>query len=137
MVKKKLVNLNPSSNFDIALAKLSVKERGKAMADGQMPDEWDYKNISKELKRYEARHPGLIARMANGVYQEILASDITKHAVLSQDSGLQKAFWLPNDLQIWLEMAYPTFWANKKHIRWFCRKFPVFAYETYTKAIKR
>jgi hypothetical protein len=37
----------------------------------------------------------------------------------------------------WMELAYPTLWADPKHARWFMRKFPVFSYENYTRRIKR
>lgn len=136
MKKGKRVNLNPSSSFDMALAKMSAKERGKAMAAGEMPDQWDVDNIDNELRLFEAKFPGLIRRMANDVAKEIQATKITKHAVLYDSSEFKRSFWLPAPLQAWMEQAYPTFWVSKKHISWFCRHYPIFAYETYTKRYK-
>lgn len=136
MVKKNPVNLNASSALDTEFAKMSVKERGKNMALGGMPDDWDEKNIARELQKFEARNPGLIKRMAAQVAKEVQMTAISKDAVIAKQTDLQRAFWLPAGLQEWMELAYPTFWHNKKHITWFCRHFEVFAYKTYTKYYK-
>lgn len=136
MVKKNPVNLNPSSLADVTLAKLSVKERGKAMANGEMPDDWDFENITNALRKFEHLHPGLIDRIGADVDREVRASGITKHAMLSNDSAFQKGFWLPVGMMDWMEMAYPTFWANERHARWFMRKFSIFSYEYHAHRIK-
>jgi len=127
--------LNLNSAVDSAFAKMSRKEQGKAI--GSNPDEIDEKWINIWVDMYNKAYPGRLKKMARDVRNEIIASDITKHAELSKDSALRKGFWLPQDLCDVLEKAYPSFWTNQQHADWFCRKFPIFSYQTYTKALKR
>ena len=135
---KKRVNLNPSSLADRKLAKSSVKERAKALANAEMPDEWDRDNIDKAIKLFERKYPGMIYRMAVQVQKEVEASDIDKHATISQDSDFRRAFWLPAPLQKFMEDSYPSiaFGKNKRHVNWFIRNFEVFSYQYYAKRTK-
>lgn len=126
--------VNISSSEDTKFAKLSNKERGKNI--GGDPDQWDVDNIQQFLDIYEAAHPGHIRRMMEDVKVEIALSGINKYAEVSKDSGMRKAFWLPDNFAAILEVGYPSIWTNPKHTRWFIRHFPQFAYETYTKAVK-
>lgn len=127
---------HPTTNFTDDLAKMSVKERGKALADGDMPDGWDRKNIDAALNLYDRTHPGQIAKLANDVYAEVQASTMGKNAELGKTGVLRKGFWLPNDFQSWMELAYPSFWINKKHAEWFMKNFPVFSYANYSRRAK-
>ena len=133
---KKGIKVNVSSSGEAsALKKMSKKELGNAQHGN--PDQTDEKWIQIWIKLYERAYPGRLGRMANDVATEVALSSLTKHAVVNETAGMQKAFWLPEDLQQVLEASYPSFWTNQKHIRWFCRHFPQFAFETYTKKIKR
>jgi len=98
--------LNLDSAVDSAFAKLSKKEMGRAI--GGNPDSTDRKNIRIWLDMYNKAYPGRLDRMVKDVVLEVEQSDMNKHAELSADSALRKAFWLPNDLQEVFERAYPS-----------------------------
>lgn len=125
---------------DPSFVKISPKERANALASGQMPDDWDYQNIEMAIKMFMKRYPGEMERLINEVAFEIENSDIDYHASLSKTSGeLRRRFWLPAQIMRFMDLAYPTisFGKNKRHVEWFLRKFPVFAYEHYTRKLKR
>lgn len=134
MAKKGITVNVGSSSEAAALKKMSKKELGRLQ--GGNPDETDEKWITIWIEMYERAYPGRIRRMISDLKVEIALSGIDKHAVVSKDSDMVKAFWLPADLQEVLEASYPSFWVNPKHARWFCRHFPQFAFITYTKATK-
>ena len=141
MKKKAPIQETVSSAEFSKLTKLSQKELGDTQASS-MPDDWDFENIEQALGRFEYDHPGLINKMYNDVCTEIALSGIKKNADLGQ--GIRKGFWLPAspkknkfDLQKWMEQAYPSFWRDKKHMRWFMRKFPQFSFEYATNRTKR
>lgn len=134
-------SLNPSSSEFSKLAKMSQKKLGDSQS-AAMPDDWDFSNIEQALGRFEHENPGLIAKMFNDLCVELALSGIGKHAELGD--GFRKGFWLPAkprkrgfDLQKWMEQAYPSFWRNEKHMRWFMRKFPQFSFEYAAKRVKR
>lgn len=142
MPRKKTLGpeLNPSSSEFTKLSKLSQKKLGDSI--GSMPDEWDEKNIEMALGRFEHENPGLINKMYNDLCVELALSGIGKHGELAE--GFRKGFWLPSsprkkgfDLQKWMEQAYPSFWRNEKHARWFMRHFPQFSFEYAAKRVKR
>lgn len=131
---------NVSSAEFSKLGKLSQKELGDTQAS-QMPDEWDFQNIEQALGRFEVDHPRLIEKMFNDVCTEMALSGIKSTGEVG--GGLRKGFWLPNsprkgkfDLQKWMEQAYPSFWRNEKHARWFMRKFPQFSFEYAARKVK-
>lgn len=128
-----------SSEFS-KLSKMSQKDLGRSQGHGT-PDEWDYENIERAIKVYEKAHPGVIRRMYDDVCNEMALSDISKHGEVL--AGVRKGFWLPSKtgtsdfgLQEWMEKAYPSLWQEKKHARWFIRKFPQFSFEYAAKRIK-
>jgi len=127
--------LNTSSAADSKIAKMSSKEKGKAI--GGNPDETDYRNMLTFIEWHEQEHPGLIRRMRQQVEIEMRLSGLNKHAELSKDSELIKGFWLPETLQALWEKAYPSLYTNKKHAQWFCNKFPIFSFADAAKSIKR
>lgn len=138
---KRKITLNPSSAEFSKLAKLPQKKLGDQQASGT-PDRWDYENIEQALGRFEYEHPGMIERMYNQVCVEMALTKIKSTGDLG--SGVRKGFWLPSspngkgfDLQKWMEAAYPSFWRNERHLRWFCRKFPQFSFEYAAKRVKR
>lgn len=136
-------DLSPSSAEFSKLSKLSKKELGDARASST-PDEWDYENIDRAIKVFNKAYPGLITRMYNDVCTEMALTGISKHAILNEQSGFQKGFWLPSSprkdgsfgLAEWMERAYPSLWREPKHARWFMRKFPQFSYEYAAKRMK-
>lgn len=131
-MKKRGITPNVSSSGEAdKLKKLSKKEIGKNI--GGNPDATDEKWIHIWIDMYEKAYPGKIGRMAKDVAVEIALTPVNKHVEISKDSEMRRAFWLPEDLQQVLEASYPSFWTNKKHAEWFCRKFPQFAFATYAK----
>lgn len=135
MGKRKGISINVGSSGEAAkLSKLGKKDIGKDV--GGNPDATDEKWIQIWLDMYEKAYPGKIRKMSEDVKVEIALSGIKKHSVVNEGSEMRKAFWLPDDLQQVLEASYPSFWVNPKHIAWFCRHFPVFAFDTYTKRTK-
>jgi hypothetical protein len=131
----KKVNLNLSSGEDTKFSKLSKKEQGKAI--GGDPDDWDRQNIQQFIDMFEVYKPGLIRKMRQDVDVEMALSSTNKYAEVSKDSGMRRAFWLPDELSAVLEMGYPSFWTNPKHARWFIRHFPQFSFESSAKKSKR
>jgi hypothetical protein len=134
MANKRGIRSNISESDAKGLTKKSSKQIGKDM--GGNPDATDEKWIQIWIDMYDKAYPGRIRKMINDVAVEIALSDIKKHSVVSEDSEMRRAFWLPAELAEVLEASYPSFWTNQKHIRWFCRHFPQFAFDTYTKATK-
>lgn len=113
-----------SSGEADALDKLSRKEIGKGI--GSNPDDWDYRNIATLVEIYDKAHPGRIKRMKSDYDVEYALSARGAHGVVASQSDTRLAMWLPGDLQEVLERGYPSIWTNKKHLRWFLRKFPQF-----------
>jgi len=132
--KTKKVNLNLSSSEDTKFAKLSKKEQGQAI--GGDPDDWDRQNIQQFIDMFEHYKPGLIRRMRTDVDTEIALSGTNRYAEVSKDSGMRRAFWLPDELSAIIELGYPSFWTNPKHARWFIRHFPQFSFESSAKRSK-
>lgn len=133
-MKKRGIQSNLSSGELSKFGKMSKKELGKSI--GGNPDATDEGWIKTWVELYEKAFPGQIRRMSNDVATEIALSNVDKHAVVNKDSGMRKAFWLPENLQEVLEAAYPSFWTNPKHAQWFCDHFPQFAFATYARRVK-
>ncbi len=119
---------------DTAFSKLSIKEKGQAIHSN--PDSQDEIYINIWIELFERSYPRMIASMRRDVEKELTYSDTNKHAELNQASQLRKGFWLPEQLQQLMETAYPSFFTNKKHAEWFCRKFPVFSFEDAANRVK-
>jgi hypothetical protein len=136
MTKKKGLQsvLNESSAVDSTFKKLSRKEQGKAI--GGNPDETDFNHITIWIDMFEKAYPGVVLKMFNDVKVQLALSDTNKWVELSKDSEFRRLFWLPYPLQEIFERAYPSFWTNKKHAEWFCKKFPQFAFATAAKVVK-
>lgn len=125
MKHKKGIKLNVESDSDISqLKKLSKKELGKN-TNGN-PDEWDYKNLKVLIDSYNKAYPGRLKKMAEDYRTEYRLSGRNEFGVVSKDSDMRFAMWMPADLQGVIEAAYPSFWVNKKHMAWFISKFPIF-----------
>jgi hypothetical protein len=122
--KKKLSVL--SDRDEEALSKLSKKER--ALAVTGKPDETDVRNLKELLKLYEQSYPGRLKRMkADYDLQNGLGEKVKTPAVKGvQSTELKMLFWLPRDLQEFIEPFYPTLWTNKSHAEWFVKTFPMF-----------
>lgn len=118
-------NYAGTSGEEASLGKLSIKEKGQQV--GGNPDEWDYKNLVMLIESYEQAYPGRLKKMKEDVVMEARLSGRTKdYGVISEESEMRVAFWLPEDLQMVIEKGYPSFWTNKKHAAWFIKKFPLF-----------
>lgn len=117
-------NIGSSSEAN-TLAKKGKKELGKDITD--MPDAWDVKNIQTLIDTYEKAYPGRLGRMAQDYKVELALSGRSKdYGLISKDSDMRTAFWLPEDLQQVIEAAYPSLWTNKRHLAWFVKNFPIF-----------
>lgn len=117
MAKKKKLSVL-SDNDESSLSKLSKKERARAITG--KPDDSDVRNITELLRLYEKSHPGLLKRMKTDFDVEDALKD------KSQKSELRMIFWMPRDLQEFMEKYYPTLWSNKDHANWFVKQFPIF-----------
>lgn len=114
-----------SSSESTQMSKKSRKEIGKEI--GGNPDEWDQKNLQRLIDTYEKAFPGRLKRMKEDERVEAALSNRTKDfGVISKESDLRVAFWMPEDLQEVIERGYPSLWTNKKHIAWFLKRFPLF-----------
>jgi len=122
MAKKKLSKLSTSD--EAALSKLSRKERVNAVYG--KPDQSDIDNINELLRLYERSQPGAIKKMkADYDMQTITKEWVPKpRGITSND--LRFAFWLPRDLQEFMEIYYPSIWTNKEHADWFIKHYPIF-----------
>jgi hypothetical protein len=115
-----------SNSEEEDLSKLSLKERAKAVTG--KPDDSDIRNITELIRLYEASHPGLLRRMKQDYdTQRAMNEYMPKPAIRGVTSDLiRPGFWLPKDLQEFMERYYPTLWTNQKHVEWFIKRFPVF-----------
>lgn len=120
--KKKLSALSDSD--EAQLSKLSRKER--AQASYGKPDDTDIRNLTALFELYEKYNPGKLRRMRDN-YAVEKALKVTKPFVKGIKSDeLSMAFWMPEDLQNFMEQYFPTIWTNKDHARWFIKHFPGF-----------
>lgn len=118
MTKAPIIANVGSSAEASKVSKLSKKELGKQI--GGMPDEWDRKNLEVIINLYDKTFSGRLKRMKHDIDFE---QALKKH---NPDSDRHDGMWMPADLQEVIEAAYPSFWTNVRHKRWFLEKFPVF-----------
>lgn len=121
--KKKLSVL--SDQDEAALNKLSKKERANAVSG--KPDETDTRNLTELFRLYEQANPGRLMRMKGDYEVQKALQENTKPYVKGINSNeLKMFFWMPRDLQEFMEQYYPTIWTNKSHAEWFVKHFPIF-----------
>lgn len=115
-----------SDNDEDALSKLGKKHRSEAVT-GQ-PDQSDIDNITELLRAYEKSNPGKLAKMKQDYDTQVSLSEKVKvpsvKGITSHE--LTFSFWMPRDLQEFMEVYYPTLWTNKAHMDWFTKRFPIF-----------
>lgn len=122
-MKKKLSVLSDSDETE--LKKLAKKDRGKAVTG--KPDQTDINNINHLLRLYEQSNPGLLKRMKHDYDLQKGLGDVHKPVFRGLDSKeLTFSFWMPRDLQEFMEQYYPTIWSNKSHAEWFIKNYPIF-----------
>jgi hypothetical protein len=114
---KKLSKLSASD--EESLKKLSKKERSKASYG--KPDNTDIKNLTAMFDLYERYNPGKLQRMRENY---ALERAFKKSDPKAENKML---FWMPEDLQNFMEDYFPTIWTNKEHAEWFVKHFPGFA----------
>lgn len=120
----------------------SVAGRGKGdIADAiGMPDQADYENLARIIAIYKKkRFPVVVAgktvhvtgavmiqhSLAQARHQYYLGiHGKNKHSLVNKDSGTRYALELPADLYYAIEAMFPSMFRSKKHLRWFCKKFP-------------
>lgn len=122
MPRKKLSKLSDTDEKE--LQKLSKKERIQAVT-GE-PDDSDVRNLTELFTLYEKSHPGLLARMKQDHDTQVALGENISKPRGYQSKLLSPAFWMPQDLQEFVEEYFPTLWQNKAHAEWFVRKFPLF-----------
>lgn len=117
--KKKLSVLSDAD--EALLAKKSKKERAIAVT-GQ-PDATDFNNLVALFEMYDKTTGGLLRRMIKqNKVERALNNRTTVEAPI--DSAENLSFFMPKDLQEYVEKYWPTLWTNKDHLRWFLKKFP-------------
>jgi len=122
MAKKKLSVLSDSD--EAALQKLSRKERVKAVYG--KPDQSDIDNINELIRLYESSHPGMIKRMKSDYDIQNATKEYSPKPRGISSQELKMAFWMPRDLQEFMEIYYPTIWTEKAHLEWFLKHYPIF-----------
>lgn len=115
--KKKLSVLSDSD--EAALKKLSKKERSQASYG--KPDDSDIRNLIALFDLYEKSNPGKLRRMRENYAVE------KAYKVKDPKAESKMLFWMPEDLQNFMEEYFPTIWTNRTHAEWFIKHFPGFA----------
>lgn len=109
-----------------------LNNRGKgdiANAIG-MPDEQDYETLLKIIKRYERKHPGYLQYHVETIRKFFNEGKyggnvrFRGQAEVNKYSRMRHAVDLPMDLGMAIEKVFPSMFRSKKHLRWFCQKFP-------------
>lgn len=115
-----------SDNDEAALAKLGKKHRADAVT-GQ-PDQSDIDNLTELFRLYEQANPGKLAKMKQDYDTQVSLSEKVKSPAVKgvNSHELTFSFWMPRDLQEFVEQYYPTLWTNKTHMEWFLKRFPIF-----------
>lgn len=115
--KNKLSVLSDSD--EAALKKLSKKKRSEASYG--KPDDSDIRNLTALFDLYERHNPGKLRKMTDNYAVEKAFKKPNK------DAESKMLFWMPEDLQNFMEEYYPTIWSNRDHAVWFVKNFPRFA----------
>lgn len=121
--------INPDAE---GIAKVVDFRKEKDIADAiGMPDQTDYDNLSKIIRKFERQNPGLIAYTLQEARRQFEAG---KHghrlsfgkqdAIISEDSNMVYAFELPTELYKRIEKVFPSMFRSKKHLKWFKQNFP-------------
>lgn len=116
--------LSVLSDADEALlAKGSKKQRAQAV-NGK-PDVTDFNNLVALFETYDRTTGGLLRRMIkqNKVERALNNRNTVEESVATAEN---LSFFMPKDLQEYVEKYWPTLWTNKDHLRWFLTKFPEF-----------
>jgi len=116
--KKKLSKL--SDNDELALSKLSKKDRSKAV-DGQ-PDATDERLLNMLFGIYEKETRGGLTRFLNELRLERAFIKNLKDIRTAETF----AFSFPADLEEEVRHWWPTLWTEREHARRFIRKYPQF-----------
>lgn len=120
MKKDKVSKL--SAGDEESLSKLSKKKRAQAV-DGK-PDSSDVENLTRLFELYDQTTGGLLRRMVNDNRMERALNDKSREPDVATAENL--SFFMPKDLQEFMEKYYPTIWTNREHLRWFLKTFPMF-----------
>lgn len=95
-----------------------------------MPDQQDYETLTKIIAAYERKHPGDLAwhvSAARSAFQEGTYGRTLMwkgQAEVNKDSHMRLALDIPEELGVAIEKIFPSMFRSKKHLRWFCQKFP-------------
>jgi len=118
-------------NFkDELLREVDNKGKGDIADAIGLPDQQDYETLVKIFNQYEKKRPGFLkqhiatarSEFASGTYGGNLA--FKGEAVVNKDSHMRLALDIPEDLGMAIEKVFPSMFRSKKHLRWFCQKFP-------------
>lgn len=120
IMKKKLSVLSDS---DEELLSKSARKQRKDAVNGE-PDQSDVNNIIRLFDLYDKSTGGRLRKMVNDnrLERALNDKDLKEESV---DTAENLSFFLPKDLQEFMEKYYPTIWTNKEHLRWFLRQFPM------------
>lgn len=109
-----------SENDEAKLAKLSKKERSKAV-DGQ-PDQSDYDLLNLLFTIYNKETRGGLDRF----YTELRIERAFIPNIKDIDKAETFKYSFPKDLESEVRHWWPSIWTNREHARWFLKKFPGF-----------
>lgn len=91
-----------------------------------LPDDKDVENINTLIKTYETANPGVIAGYVANAKAQRDANFNDFGESRDKNSQLRHTMTIPGELIILIERAYPLMFANKKHIAWFKKHYPMF-----------
>ena len=121
MAKKYKSSKLTASDEDF-LAKGSKKERSIAV-DGK-PDQYDVDNLTAIFEAYDRYTGGRLSRLKEE--NRLTRALNNKHKEAPIATAEKFSFFMPQDLQDYIEALFPSIWTNKEHTRWFLKKFPEF-----------
>lgn len=92
-----------------------------------LPDKGDFENIQTIMRNYEKKHPGEIAYLAKATEAKKEAAFNDFSSVKDKNMNMRHVFSMPIELLKTIELSYPLMFANKKHMAWFRKNFPMFS----------
>lgn len=118
-------------------AELAKKTKNDMLAQGGqsvwkddpvgLPDDKDKANIDTLIKTYDTANPGVIRGYVEHAKAQRDANFNDFGATRDKNNQLRHTMTIPGDLIILIERAYPLMFANKKHIHWFKKNYPMFS----------
>jgi hypothetical protein len=112
------------------LGELSSHRKGDVADAIGMPDQQDYETLLGIIAAYERKNPGYLAWHVSAARAAFIEGTYGKNiawkgqAEVNKDSRMRLALDIPEGLGQAIEKVFPSMFRSKKHLRWFCQKFP-------------